>query len=81
MQIRLDRDVNALYIELQEGKIARTLELAESVYADVDEQGTPLGLEFVNADDFIPFLRERVGDSAIPESVRRVLGASTRPGK
>lgn len=78
MQIRLDRDVNALYIALQEGKVAKTLELAELVYADVDEQGKPLGLEFVNADDFIPFLRERVGDIDIPESVREVFGASAR---
>jgi uncharacterized protein YuzE len=76
MQIRLDRDVNALYITLQEGKVARTLELAELVYADIDEQGEPLGLEFVNADDFIPFLRERAGDVDLPASVRAVFGAS-----
>lgn len=78
MQFRLDRDVNALYIELQAGKVAKTLELAELVYADVDEQGTPLGLEFVNADDFIPFLRERGGDIDIPASLRGVLWAPGR---
>ena len=77
-RILLDRDVNALYIELREGTVARTLELAELVYADVDEEGAPLGLEFVNADDLIPFLRERVGDIDIPEPIREVLGTSAR---
>jgi uncharacterized protein YuzE len=74
MQIRLDRDVNALYIDLQEGEVDRTLELTEMVYLDVNKQGDPLGVEFVNADDFIPFLRERLGEAEIPPQLREVFG-------
>lgn len=76
MQIKLDPDVNALYITFAEGKVARTIEVAEAVYADMDEGGNPLGLEFIDADDFIPFLRERVGDVAVPPQLREMLGAS-----
>jgi uncharacterized protein YuzE len=40
MQFRFDEDANALYIALHEGKVARTIELADMVYVDVDARGT-----------------------------------------
>ena len=70
MQIRLDRDVNALYITVQPGQVSRTIELTDTVYIDVDAQGTLLGIEFVDADEFIPFLRDRADDAEIPPQVR-----------
>lgn len=75
MHIKRDPDVNALYITFGEGEVARTVAISEAVYADLDEVGNPLGLEFINADDFIPFLRERVTDVAIPLPLREMLGA------
>jgi uncharacterized protein YuzE len=75
MQIRLDPDVNALYIEFREGKVAKTIELADMVYLDVDHQGDALGLEFVNADDFIPFLREHAGAADVPAELRELIHA------
>ena len=75
MQIRLDPDVNALYIEVRAGEVAKTLEVSESVFVDVDEEGAPLGMEFVNADDFIPFLREHAGGVEVPAELRELLGA------
>ncbi len=77
MQIRLDPDVNALYIEVRAGEVAKTLEVSESVFVDVDEEGTPLGMEFVNADDFIPFLREHAGGVEVPAELRDLLEAPT----
>lgn len=41
MQIRLDPDVNALSIEVRAGEVAKTLEVSESVFVDVDEEGAP----------------------------------------
>jgi len=76
MQFRLDQEVNALYIEFREGEVAKTIELAETVYMDVDGQGSALGLEFVNAADFLPFLREHVGGRNVPAPLRELLGAS-----
>ena len=76
MQIRLDPDVNALYIEVRAGEVAKTVEVSEMVYLDVDEGGAPLGLEFVNADDFIPFLREHAGGAEVPDELRELLGVT-----
>lgn len=73
MQIRLDADVNALYITLRPGRVARTIEITDTIYVDEDEAGVPLGIEFVNADEFLPFLRDRAGDAAIPAEVRAVF--------
>jgi len=75
MQIRLDPDVNALYIEFREGDVAKTIEVAEMVYLDVDDQGSALGLEFVNADDFIPFLREQSDSANVPRQLREFIAA------
>ena len=76
MQIRLDPDVNALYIEVRAGAVAKTLEVSEMVFVDVDDTGAPLGIEFVNADDFIPFLRDHAADLDVPSELREILGVS-----
>lgn len=57
MQFRFDQDANALYISLHEGPVAQTIEVTDMVYIDVDASGAPLGIEFVSADEFVPFLR------------------------
>lgn len=76
MQIRLDRDVNALYIALQPGQISRTVESTDTVSVDMDEQGTPIGIEFASADEFVPFLREHADDAGIPPQVRRLFSVT-----
>lgn len=75
MKIKLDADVNALYIAFREGTVARTIELAEMVFADLDD-GEPIGLEFVNADDFVPFMRGHAGGANVPPQLRELLGAA-----
>ncbi len=78
VEFQLDTDANALYIKLGPGAVARTIALTDSVYADVDATGAPLGLEFINADEFVPFLRNHAGDDDLPPRVRelfRALGA------
>ena len=77
MQIRLDPHVNTLSIAFGDGAVERTVEISEGVYADLDGAGDPLGVEFLNADDFIPFLRDRASDAAIPPRLRDLLGAIT----
>ncbi len=76
MRIKLDPDVNALYITFREGTVARTIEIAEMVYADLDEDGEPIGLEFVSADDFVPFMRDHAGDASVPPQLRELLGVA-----
>lgn len=71
MKVTLDTEVNALYVRVREGTAAETIELDERglVYLDVDAEGHPLGLEFINADDFLPFLRRQGGTLQIPDHV------------
>ena len=57
MQFSFDSEANSLYIALHEGQVARTIEITDMVYVDVDASGAPLGVEFVSADEFVPFLR------------------------
>lgn len=73
MEFQLDRDVNALYIRLRPGAVSRTIELTDSVYVDVDADDGPLGIEFVNADEFIPFLRDHANDAEIPPRLREMF--------
>lgn len=80
MQLRLDRDVNALYVELRPGNVARTVEVTETIYADLDAEGATLGVEFVDADEFVPFLRERADDERLPPEVRPLFAATAASG-
>ena len=55
----------ALYFALGEGEVAETIELEEMVYVDLDATGRPVGIEFVAAEDFLPFLVRRGGEFAL----------------
>jgi uncharacterized protein YuzE len=45
-----DRGANALYIRFSSNAIADTVELSESVYVDLDQQGDPVGFEVLHAE-------------------------------
>ena len=62
-------DENLLYVALGEGPAAETLEVEESVYVDLDADGGPIGIEFLNAADFLPFLTRHGGQLTLPEHV------------
>ena len=49
MKIEYDREVDALYIRLQEKYVARTLEIEEGLNLDLDENGSLIGLEVLDA--------------------------------
>jgi uncharacterized protein YuzE len=61
----LDPDVSALYVRFRDGTVARTLSIGQDVFLDVNEQGEPLGIELVNADDFRPLLHHIGGGTAM----------------
>lgn len=69
MKIELDTEANALYLYVRDGEVARTLEVEEGVYLDLDAEDRPLGLEFVYAEDFLDFLKRHGGRIRIPERV------------
>lgn len=49
MKIEYDREVDALYIRIQEKYVARTREIADGVNIDLDEEGRLIGLEVLDA--------------------------------
>lgn len=49
MQINYDPQADAIYIRLREGEVDNTLSVGKYIYADVDENGVPLGLEILFA--------------------------------
>jgi uncharacterized protein YuzE len=82
MQFRFDQDANALYIAINPGEVARTIEITDLVYIDVDASGTPLGIEFVSADEFVPFLprlnepeQNQEWQDLVPTEVRKLFSA------
>jgi uncharacterized protein YuzE len=49
MKIEYDREVDALYIRVQEKQVTRTQEVTEGVNLDFDEEGKLIGLEILDA--------------------------------
>ena len=49
MKIEYDKEVDALYIRIQEKKVSRTRELEEGINLDIDDEGKIIGLEIIGA--------------------------------
>jgi uncharacterized protein YuzE len=45
-----DPDAEAAYIRMSQGEVAETIEITESLYIDVDENGEPIGIEILGVD-------------------------------
>ena len=51
MKIEYDREVDALYIRLQEKNVERTVEIEDGLNLDLDEHGKLIGIEILDATD------------------------------
>jgi uncharacterized protein YuzE len=49
MKIEYDKDVDALYICIQEKNVAKTREIEEGLNVDIDEEGKVIGFEILDA--------------------------------
>lgn len=49
MRIEYDKEVDALYIRIQEKKVFETKEISDGVNIDLDETGKLIGLEIIGA--------------------------------
>jgi len=49
MKIEYDKEVDALYVILQEKYVARTVEIEEGLNLDIDDEGKLIGLEVLDA--------------------------------
>ena len=74
IHMRHDRDSNALYIRVRSGRVSKTVTIDEErmIYADLARDGRLLGVEFVNADEFVPFLKAGEGSSDVAEHLQEI---------
>jgi len=49
MKIEYDKEVDALYVRLQEQFVARTIEFEDGLNLDIDDEGKLIGLEVLDA--------------------------------
>ena len=49
MKITYDKIANAAYMTLRRGKVAKTVEMSDSVIVDLDKKGHILGIEMLDA--------------------------------
>ncbi|OGG39955.1 hypothetical protein A2118_01250 [Candidatus Kaiserbacteria bacterium GWA2_50_9] len=63
MKITYDKIANAAYMTLRKGKVAKTVEMSESVIVDLDKKGNILGIEMLDASKQFP--RESLARSII----------------
>lgn len=49
MKIEYDREVDAVYIYLQNKEVTRTIEVQEGISIDLDDQGRLIGVEILDA--------------------------------
>ncbi len=54
MKITYDKIADAAYMVLRKGKVAKTVEMSESVIIDLDKKGNLLGIEMLNASKQLP---------------------------
>lgn len=49
MQVKYDIVADAVYMNVSDGKVARTLEMEDKLLVDVDAQGKIVGIEILDA--------------------------------
>lgn len=66
----IDREADALYLQLRKGEVARTEELDDWTLVDVDANGAPLGIEIIHVARFWPLHRFIERYQVAPDLVR-----------
>ena len=66
MKFTFDPTVQALYIEMKSGEVARTVEMQKDVYVDLDSDSNVLGVEMLDLRSMLGSSQETV-ELNIPE--------------
>lgn len=78
MNITYDKQADALYLRLREGKPVRQRIYTEDVIVDLDDAGDPLGIEVLDltaadaTSDLTRLVREYGLDPSLPDAIARV---------
>lgn len=71
MKFTLDTEINVLYLSVRDGEFSETLEVGPDVYMDIDKDGHIMGIEFLDPEYLIQFIRERGGELDLDKPVSR----------
>ena len=66
LRFKYSPSANALYISVGQGEVVETIEIEESVYVDLDPSGQPVGIEFLDPGNLVPFLERHGGLFEVP---------------
>ena len=72
MQIDYDPQADVMYIQLGPGEVDYTREMASDFFVDVDEKGTPVGIEILSVRRFLA-QKEPVSVTLNIDSLAKVL--------
>lgn len=75
MQIEYSPTAGALYLRLAAGDVSDTIEIEPEIYVDIDQRGDALGIEFVDAGAFLPFIQRHGGNLNLPSDLTAFAGA------
>jgi len=62
--VTFDSTANAIYIRFSDRETSRSLELSETVYMDLDENGAPVGMEILHVEGPLPDAMKHVSGGA-----------------
>ena len=71
MKINYDPQADALYIYLRKGNIDESDEVAPGVIIDYDDNGQPLGIEFLDAAKLFGGKKELHIEMALTENIKK----------
>ncbi|HEX4104072.1 MAG TPA: DUF2283 domain-containing protein [Candidatus Paceibacterota bacterium] len=71
MNIKIDEEANAAYIQFNENKVHRTVVHNEEFLVDVDEKGEVIGIEVLNYSS----------QKLTPQKLQEVVAAMQTPGR
>ena len=54
MNVSFDEKADALYIQFQEGRVAKTRKIQDGILVDIDEAGRLFGIEILDVSERIP---------------------------
>lgn len=68
MKVTYDKDVQALYIQIADGDVKKTVEMREGVIADFGNHGQLPGIEIINEREFLSFPSAQAdGEFSVPD--------------
>jgi uncharacterized protein YuzE len=69
-----DPDVRAMYVRLSDRAVAKSVELSDTVYVDLDSDGEPVGFEILEAQSS---LVEKLAASHSSHSLKELFGIAS----